>query len=88
MELIKSMEWAGGGKKDAEKRERKFARAGSLPARFLLTRAGIRVLAREGGGPKGGNREEHRRARRDGGAEMFSVDCSPCQRKFALSFSL
>jgi len=35
MELIKSMEWAGGGEKDAEKRERKFARAGSLPARRL-----------------------------------------------------
>jgi hypothetical protein len=74
MKLIKSMVRWGEGEKgregeDAEKRGRKFAQAGSLPAcrqlppyprRDTSSRAASLAAGGLAGGPKGGNREERR----------------------------
>jgi len=66
--------------KSIARRGRKFAQARSLPLPGFLTCSGIRVF-------RNGERRDGRR-RQNGGAEMFSVDCSLRRRKFALSFSL
>jgi len=66
--------------KSIVRRRRKFAQARSLRA------AGLPYLFRDTSFPVA-ERELERRCR-DGGAEMFSVDCSLHRRKFALSFSL
>lgn len=52
--------------------------SGAVGLPYLFRDTSFPVAARDGDAPTPG----------DGGAEMFSVDCSLQRRKFALSFSL
>lgn len=63
----------------ARRRDESLPRQDHSELPGFLTCSGIRVSAQ---------RREVGRRGRDEGAEMFSVDCSLCRRKFALSFSL